>query len=225
MNICSRIRANFHYYHSILRSYIFCFKYLPYKQAKKMPFFLDEPIDILELEKGNVVLNGNVYPRMIWIGGGVDLGQKRGLTLEVNKGGKLILEGSAFFANGCYVRVDKGAKMVLGNMFGANSNCFIYASKQISFGKNVLLGWDNEIIDSDGHDIWVNGVAVEKQQSIHIGNHVWITSHVRISKGVAIADDCIVAKGAVVTKKHTVPHTLIGGIPAKDIRTGVDWKK
>ena len=225
MNICSKIRTRFHGYHSILRSYFFCFKYLPFEQAKKMPFFLDEPIDVLELEKGDIVLNGNVYPRMVWIGGGVELGQKRGLTLEVNKGGKLIVEGKAFFANGCYVRVGKGATMVLGDMFGANSNCFIYATKQISFGKAVLLGWDNEIIDSDGHDIWVNGAAVEKAQPIHIGNHVWITSHVKISKGVSIADECIVAKGAIVTKKHAVPHTLIGGIPAKDIRTGVNWKK
>ena len=225
MNICSKIRTRFHGYHSILRSYFFCFKYLPFEQAKRMPFFLDEPIDVLELEKGDIILNGNVYPRMVWIGGGVELGQKRGLTLEVNKGGKLIVEGKAFFANGCYVRVGKGAKMVLGDMFGANSNCFIYATKQITFGKAVLLGWDNEIIDSDGHNIWVNGAAVEKAQPIHIGNHVWITSHVKISKGVSIADECIVAKGAIVTKKHTAPHTLIGGIPAKDIRTGVNWKK
>lgn len=225
MNIIKSFFSRLKYYRGIIRSYAFCFKYLPYEQAKRMPFFLTEPIDILELRKGDIILSGEIRPRMIWIGGGVDLGQKRGLTLEVNKGGKLILEGSAFLANGCYVRVGKGAKMVLGNMFGANSNCFIYASNQISFGKAVLLGWDNELIDSDGHDIWVNGVAVEKTQPINIGNHVWITSHVRVSKGVSIADDCIVAKGAIVTKKHIVPRTLIGGIPAKDIRTGVDWKK
>ena len=43
--------------------------------------------------------------------------------------------------------------------------------------------------------------------------------------GVNIGDGAIVTSGAVVTKKHAVPHALIGGIPAKDIRTGVDWKK
>ena len=225
MNIIKSVFAHLKCYRDIIRSYVFCFKYLPYEQAKRMPFFLTEPIDILELRRGDIIISGEIRPRMIWIGGGVEFGQKRGLILEVNKGGKLIFEGSAFFANGCYVRVGQGAKIVLGNMFGTNSNCFIYATRLISFGKAVLLGWDNEIIDSDGHDVCVNSVAVEKTQPIHIGNHVWITSHVRISKGVFIADECIVAKGAIVTKKHTVPHTLIGGIPAKDIRTGVDWKK
>ena len=225
MNVFTKIRTKFQEYHRILRSYIFCFKYLPFEQAKKMPFFLYEPIDVLDLRKGDIVLSGTVSPRMIWIGIGVELGRKRGLTLEVNEGGKLIIEGEAHFADGCYVRVGKEGKMKIGKKFGANANCFIHATKQIFFGKDVMLGWDNEIIDTDGHDTWLKGVAVEKTQPIHIGNHVWITSHVRIGKGASIADDCIVAKGAVVTKKHTVPHTLIGGIPAKDIRIGVDWKK
>lgn len=225
MNVLLKIYTKFFYIRNVLRSYVFCFRYLPYYQAKKMPFFLSEPIRVLELKKGDIVLQGDVHPGMIWIGGGVELGQKRGLTLEINKGGKLIFEGSAFFANGCYFRVHTGAIMIIGNKFGANSCCFVRSTTKVTFGNSVLLGWENEIIDSDGHDIWVNGEHVEKAKPIHIGNHVWLTSHVRVSKGVTIANDCIVAKSAVVTKQHTIPHTLIGGVPARDIRTGIDWEK
>lgn len=225
MNLIKSVFSRLKYYLSILRSYAFCFKYLPYEQAKRMPFYLTEPIEILELRKGDIILRGEICPRMIWIGGGVELGQKRGLILEVNEGGRLIFEGTAFIANGCYIRVHEGARMILGDKVGINSNCFIRSTTEVTLGERVMLGWDNEIIDSDGHDVWVDDRKVEKSQPIHIGKHVWITSHVRVSKGVTIADECIVAKGTVVTKKHTVPHTLIGGIPAKDIRTGVNWEK
>lgn len=225
MRVIKSILSRCSYYKRIIRSYIFCFKYLPFEQAKRMPFFLDEPIDVVDLKKGNIILNGEIVSRMIWIGGGQEFGQKRGLTLVVNESGKLIFEGSAFIANGCYIKVHDNASMVLGHKFGMNGNCFLRSVTEVTFGKEVLLGWDNEIIDSDGHDVWVDGVHVKKSQPIHIGNHVWITSHVRISKGVSIADDCIVAKGAVVTRQHLVPKTLIGGVPAKDIRTGVEWKK
>lgn len=225
MNIIKSVFSRFKYYRNIIRSYAFCFRYLPYNQAKRMPFYLTEPIDILELRKGNIILKGEIRPRMIWIGGGVELGQKRGLILEINEGGHLIFEGSAFIANGCYIRVHEGAKMILGDKIGVNSTCFIRSTTEVTLGERVMLGWDNEIIDSDGHDVWVDDHKVVKSQPIHIGKHVWITSHVRISKGVTIADECIVAKGAIVTKSHTTPHTLIGGVPAKEIRNNVKWEK
>lgn len=190
-----------------------------------MPFFLNGPIRVLELKKGDIVLKGEILPRKVWIGGGVDLGQPRGLILEINPGGKLIFEGSAFIADGCAIRVHQNAKMVLGDQIGINSNCFLRSVTEVTFGNRVMLGWDNEIIDCDGHDVWVDGVLVDKAKPIHIGEHVWITSHVKVNKGVTIADECVVAKGAVVTKNHEIPHTLIGGVPAKDIKIGINWKK
>lgn len=225
MNIVKSISSRLHDWRCLLRSYSFCFRYLPFEQAKQMPFFLNGPVRLLELSKGDIVLKGDVHPRMVWIGGGVDLGQPRGIILEINPGGKLIFEGCAFIADGCAIRVHQNAKMILGDKIGINSNCFLRSCTEVTFGKQVMLGWDNEIIDSDGHDVWGEGILVERAQPIHIGNHVWITSHVKVSKGVTIADECIVAKGAVVVKKHETPHTLIGGVPAKDIKSGINWKK
>ena len=58
---------------------------------------------------------------------------------------------------------------------------------------------------------------------IVIGNHVWIGARAIILKGVIIGDGAIIAAGAVVT--HDVPaYTLAGGVPAKVIREGVEWK-
>jgi acetyltransferase-like isoleucine patch superfamily enzyme len=53
---------------------------------------------------------------------------------------------------------------------------------------------------------------------IHIGKNVWIGSNATVLQGVTIGDGAIVAAGAVVTK-DVAPMTVVGGIPAKFIKT------
>jgi acetyltransferase-like isoleucine patch superfamily enzyme len=51
-----------------------------------------------------------------------------------------------------------------------------------------------------------------------IGDDVWIGANAVILPGVTIGRHCVVAAGAVVTKD--VPdNTVVGGIPAKVLRT------
>ena len=59
--------------------------------------------------------------------------------------------------------------------------------------------------------------------SITIGNHCWLGEDVAISKGVRLADHTIVAQRSLVTKSFARKHTLIGGVPARVLRTEVGW--
>ena len=53
---------------------------------------------------------------------------------------------------------------------------------------------------------------------IIIGDDVWIGANAVILPGVTIGKHCVVAAGAVVTKD--VPdNTIVGGVPAKEIKT------
>jgi len=52
---------------------------------------------------------------------------------------------------------------------------------------------------------------------VKIGNDVWIGDDVQILQGVTIGDGAIIAAGAVVTK-NVKPYTVVGGVPAKEIR-------
>lgn len=56
-----------------------------------------------------------------------------------------------------------------------------------------------------------------KKYFCEIGNDVWIGNNVMIMDGVQIGHGAIVASGAIVTK-NVAPYTIIGGIPAKEIK-------
>ena len=53
---------------------------------------------------------------------------------------------------------------------------------------------------------------------IVLGRNVWIGSNATILQGVTIGDNAVVAAGAVVTK-DVAANTVVGGVPAKFIKS------
>ena len=58
----------------------------------------------------------------------------------------------------------------------------------------------------------------EDMNSVVIGNDVWIGANALILGGVHIGDGSVIAMGAVVTK-DVAPYSIVGGVPAKLIRS------
>lgn len=63
-----------------------------------------------------------------------------------------------------------------------------------------------------------NGWELSESKPIVIGNAVWIGANCTILKGVTIGDGSVVARNSVVTK-DVPPYTIVGGFPAKVIKT------
>lgn len=61
------------------------------------------------------------------------------------------------------------------------------------------------------------GKETKKGFSAEIGNDVWIGENVTILGGVTIGDGAIIGAGAVVVK-DVEPYSIVGGVPAKEIR-------
>lgn len=171
------------------------------------------------------MFNGPIQSRQIEFVEGIEGFPADKTNVYIEKGSKIIFYGKAFISRGSTLRIDEGGILKIGKDFVINKNTIIRCSDRITFHDDVMIGWNNEINDNDGHPIYIEGERIKSTSPIKIGPHVWITTYVKISKGVEISEGCIVAKGAVVTKKHNTPNSLIGGIPAKDIRTGVDWSR
>ena len=223
MNFITRIKIHLFEAPKLIRSIYFCFRYLPLSQAVKMPVFLDVPIKVCKLRKGNIVFSGNIKSRQVFFGEGISGFPAMNTNIHIEKDSKIIFRGTAFIARGNTLRVDSGGILEIGNNFAINKNSVLRCSGRITISDNVLFGWNNEINDNDGHPTYVDSKKTCEVLPILIGPHVWVTSHVLISKNVTIPEGCVVAKGAVVTKKHDQPNTLIGGIPAKDIKQGITW--
>ncbi|MCM1451598.1 MAG: hypothetical protein NC102_05030 [Clostridium sp.] len=223
MNIIRRILIHIPEIHKIIRSLIFCIKYLPFKDAILMPIFLDVPIDVIKLKKGCILFNGGIAHRQVEFVEGINGIHSTPTSIYIEENSKIIFYGKAFISDGCTLRVDEGGVLEIGNNFVTNKNTLIRCSRNIKFLDDVMIGWCNEINDNDGHPIYIEGKRIESKAPIEMGPHVWITSYVRISKGVTIPYGCIIAKGAIVAKKHEIPNSLIGGVPAKEIRQGIDW--
>ena len=127
---------------------------------------------------------------------------------------------------GSRINVNEGAVLTLGSGY-MNYDCVVDVFSSVTIGHNVVISERVIIRDSDNHSICEDGVNPEeyaKQQSlpIVIGNHVWIGMNAIILKGVTIGEGSIIAAGSVVNKD--VPaHCMVGGVPAKVIKTGISW--
>jgi acetyltransferase-like isoleucine patch superfamily enzyme len=140
--------------------------------------------------------------------------------LSVWDRGSITVCGKFTIYTGCSVVVDRDARLELGSGF-INAHSSISCFKHISIGDDVAISENTVIRDSDNHSI-VNS-SHEQSQPIQIGDHVWIGLNTIILKGVTIGAGSVIAAGSLVNK--SIPdHVLAGGIPAKVIRDGVEWK-
>lgn len=111
---------------------------------------------------------------------------------------------------------DFGRNIHIGREVFINSGCHFQDQGGIYIGDHALIG-HNVVLATIDHDL--NPYDRHNHYApIHIGNRVWIGSNAVITKGVHIGDGAVIAAGAVVTRD--VPeNTIVGGVPAKVIRT------
>ena len=69
-----------------------------------------------------------------------------------------------------------------------------------------------------------NGYRLNYSKDIVIGNHVWIGARSTILKGVTINEGAIIGASSLVTK-NVLANTIVGGVPAKLIKVGIEWKR
>lgn len=103
------------------------------------------------------------------------------------------------------------------SMFGSEPWC-------ITLGNNVHITREVLFVTHDGGTLlYRNRIPdLEITAPIVIGNDVYIGVRSIIMPGVKVGNNCIIAAGSVVTKD--VPdNSVVGGIPAKFIKTSDDY--
>lgn len=144
-------------------------------------------------------------------------------SIIVNRKGKLIFHSTAIVSQGTSIRVEDAICQV-GYHFYCNKNCFISCGKGIRIGNNVLLGWNVNIRDTDGHTIISDDKVLEDKKDVIIEDHVWLASFVDVLKGVKISEGCIVGWKSLVTSNINKSYSLSVGSPAHIVKENIEWK-
>lgn len=111
-----------------------------------------------------------------------------------------------------------GENIRIGRNVFINQNCTMYDLGGIDIGDDVMIGPNVSIITS-GHPLAPSRRrAFVIAKPIVIERNVWIAAGVTIIGGVTIGENAVVAAGSVVTR-DVPPNTLVGGNPARAIRS------
>lgn len=112
---------------------------------------------------------------------------------------------------------DFGKNITIGKDVFINSGCHFQDQGGIEIGDGALIG-HNVVLATINHDLNPAMNRKNHYAPIKIGSHVWIGSNAVILPGVTIGDWAVVAAGAVV-RKDVPPRTIVGGVPAKILKT------
>jgi acetyltransferase-like isoleucine patch superfamily enzyme len=88
---------------------------------------------------------------------------------------------------------------------------------------SLLLG-ARSWIAGIGSQFWTHGAGVQ-ERDIRIGSDCYIGSAVRFAPGSSIGDRVLVAMGSVVSGAMPDTDALIGGVPAKVLKSNYNWKE
>lgn len=219
-----KIRDNKWIFRSIFPTIYFNFHYLPFSQAIKLPILLYKPH--LFRCKGQVkIISDNIKPGMIKLGiYGVTIYPNNGIMFQ-NNGGVITFRGRCCIGNNSYISVGKNGVLDFGGQFNATASLKIVAYHKITFGDDVLVGWENMFVDNDGHQITTvnKDIIIPKPYgAVHIGKGCWFAYGSYVMKNTKLPDYCIVAAKSMLNKNYDIPqYSLLAGIPATVKKSGV----
>lgn len=208
----------------LLKSTYFCFKYLPFRQAIKLPILLHNSC-FLDL-KGKIVIDSdNIYRGMISIGSwGVSLYPAKYGIVWQNHGGVVIFKGKCNIGAGSVISVNRRATLEFGDDFRNTANLKIVASRQIKFGQSCSLGWNTFVLNTNMHPL-KNKLTNKKSKGgapISIGDYNWFGTNCIILPGVITPERIICGLGPIVTRNvEWKPYCLYGGSPIRILRENV----
>lgn len=213
---------------SFPRSIWFNFRYLPLKEAIRLPIWIANNVRIRHLYRGSITIQGKVSLGMVRIGyhnaDAVDTYSVHTI-IDIQRKGKLVLKGDAHIGHGAIICIKRQGILTVGKNFAISGTTRLICTQNILIGNDVQFSWDTLVMDSDAHKIWdKNNIKFKNSECIKIGNKVWIAANCTILKGTIIQDNCVIASNSLLNKTYLHSNMIIGGIPAREIKEIGGWE-
>lgn len=196
---------------ALIPSLIFCFKYLPFKQAIKLPILIYKPqlvrfkgtvrIDCEKMRFGMIQLG--FYRSRLW--------PNTGIIWCVD--GTVIFKGSAVIGNNSSVTVGKQGVLTLGDDFHNTSGMRCLCNCSITFGRSARLGWNAVVMDTGLHPLKDMETGRKKRAfgPIEIGDYNWFGLDCFIMHSVKTPERCIFAGRTTVTRSADYQSYCVHG--------------
>lgn len=149
------------------------------------------------------------------------------LLLDNQTGGRaraaLLRINGASVGRRCFVRgglqIQESFALTLGDDVFVNAACCFDLSAAIILESRVQLAYQVTLV-TGGHEIGSHQsrAGTHCPAPIRVGEGAWIGARAIVLPGVTVGAGAVVAAGALVTK-DVPPDTLVGGVPARFIRS------
>ncbi|MFL7016483.1 acyltransferase [Vibrio cyclitrophicus] len=114
--------------------------------------------------------------------------------VKIMKGNSIVLYESAVFS-------------IRGKSF-INEDCKVRVEEELSIGSGCAISWGVTIIDSDMHDISIDGKEKVRKDKINIGDNNLIGCNSIVLKGVKTGSHVIISAGSIVKKSAIGDSTI-----------------
>lgn len=211
ISISKTIRMNWHYFgiRGIVNCYIIAAKNLKILRLKGSIKFEHEPqFGMIQIGFSNTGVFDKKYERSIWDNAGLITVSD---TVKLFQGARISNTGCINFNGECSI--------------GSST---IICEDGIDFGNNVLISWNDLIMDCDFHKIYdINedkSVEFNKAKKILISDNVWIGCNSTILKGTVIPKGTVIAACSCISGEIRGENQIIGD-NKRVLRKNILWEQ
>ena len=215
--------------YSLWNTILLNFRVLPFRQAIRLPIYVGPNLDCEGLRRGCIRIDApEIRRKMILLGASrasMFSRREQWTHLRFGSGAVLVLGDGVQVHQGVSIVLPYSGTLVLGAGSLVNQRSFLYATKNITLGRNCRVGWDVQIMDSDAHFVYRekdNSVA-NFCSPVVFGNNVWIASRCTVRKGARLPPYSILSGSSLLTKDFsdvTTRGNVFAGSPAKLLASG-----
>lgn len=156
-----------------------------------------------------------------------DFARLKGASIYINGDNNVITIGSWSYLGGTDLFIeDDGGSITIGSRtkFLGQTHLAVIEGTSITIGEDCLFSSNIQLRTGDSHSVLdLEGRRINASRDIVIGDHVWVGTGAFLNKGAGVPSRSIVGACAMVTKAFAEPNCALAGVPARVVKTGVDW--